>query len=155
MYKRQKKRPHDLVGLTRGPDKCSYILLLSTSKRTEDKTIAVGAWVDSVPTGTSHGAGKCLTTSSLQKHGGLFPVFADSCSVNTFTTGVPKYNRTRKAINRTKSLLGNASRRLHHSLKAKSETNTYSAFLTVWSSSKRLTQALACFHITGQEWHNP
>ena len=52
------------MGLTRGPDKCSYILLLGTSKRTEDKTIAVGAWVDSVPTG------KCLTTSSLQKDGG-------------------------------------------------------------------------------------
>lgn len=70
MYKRQKKRPHDLVGLTRGPDKCSYILLLGTSKRTEDKTIAVSTWVDSVPTGKSHGASKCLTTSSLQKDGG-------------------------------------------------------------------------------------
>lgn len=77
------------------------------------------------------------------------------CSVITFTTGVPKYNRTSKTINKTKFLLGNGRRNLHIFRMRKSQTNTYSALLATWSGGQGLAQALACIHIAGGERQTP
>lgn len=124
------------------------IFFSGISRRPVDKTIDISAWVGSVQSGCC--AGKYLTTSSLLEGGGWFSGSADFGSVlSAFATGVLKWSRTRKAIKRKVSL-GHGSRSPHHSQKGTSGPDTYSAFSTAWSSSKRLAQALPCIHITGQ-----
>ena len=70
----------------------------------------MGAWVGSGQFRKSWCAGECLTTSSLWKGGGSILVFAAFCSLNSFSQGGLKYIRTRKAINKTGSLLGKGRR---------------------------------------------
>lgn len=130
--------------------------LRSTIKwKTKTKKYWHGCLVSSVQAGKCWCAGKCLTTSSLQEGEGWFTVLADFCSVNTFTTGVTKYNRTSKTIKKTKFLLGNGCRNLHIFRTRKSQTNTYSTLLAMWSGGQGLAQALACIHIAGGERQTP